>query len=205
MHLTYLAILLPTLGTALAPDAGVGGSDQSQLVAYLDAHDVPTLAELRALAPAPEALLMAIANDARVDGLGRSRAVAALRLVPTPEVQAFLGKLVQSNAKATDATDRLIVRRAAVALGWTLAPNAPARLALLFDNDDADVRLDAVIGLGLTRAAEAAGILRSQLAVETVARVRDQIERQLRVLAQIPSEQEKPPARPSKQPMRSAF
>ena len=149
---------------------------------------------------------MAIASDGRVVGLVRARAVAALRLVPSHAVHAFLGKLVQSKAKATDATDRLIVRRAAVALGWMAGAGTAEKLALLFDNDDAEVRLDAAIGLGLTRAENAATLLRRQLAVESAPRVRDQIERQLHALREPPPEPDKahsPPMR--EEPMRGGW
>ena len=204
-----LHALVATLAAGSGSDAGpVQGSQAAVVagvVAYLTAHDLPTVAELRALAPAPDVVLMTIADDARADGLCRARAVAALRLLPSLAVQDFLARLVQAKAKASDATDRLLVRRAAVTLGWMAAPFASARLALLFENDNADVRLDAVIGIGLTRSADAAAILRKQLAVETVARVRDQIDRQLRVLEPVPPEQKDSHATPGRQPMRSAF
>jgi HEAT repeat protein len=171
----------------------------------LATHDVPVAEELRALASAPENTLMAIVSDARADGLLRARAVAALRLVPSAGVHVFLGKLIQAKAKTTDATDRLIVRRAAVALGWIAGTGAAETLALLFDNDDADVRLDAAIGLGLTRAAAAAPSLRKQLAVEVAPRVRDQIERQLHALGESTAEPEKAPAPKQETPMRSGW
>jgi HEAT repeat protein len=171
----------------------------------LSTHDVPVAAELRALAATPETALMAIASDVRAEGLLRSRAVAALRLLPSAEVHVFLGKLIQAKAKASDATDRLIVRRAAVALGWISGTGAAATLALLFDNEDAEVRLDAAIGLGLTRAATAVPYLRRQLAVEAAPRVREQIERQLRALGESPAEPEKAPAPKQETPMRGGW
>jgi len=213
VHLTCLAIFTAVLAfgpnaSASAPDVGAPSvqktTARSKVETYLAAHDVATAADLHAIEPAPEKSLMAIALDTHAEGLTRARAVAALRLVPSPAVLEFLGKLVEKNAKATDAVDRLIVRRAAVALGFLPgAPNAPEQLARLFDNDDAEVRLDAVIGLGLTRADTAPDILRRQLAVEPVARVRDQIERQLRTLAETVPAPAKAPAGPQKAPMRS--
>lgn len=179
---------------------------RAQCEAYLATHDVAVAAELRALAKAPENALMAIASDAKVEGLIRSRAVAGLRMVPTVGVRVFLGKLVRSKAKATDATDRLIVRRAAVALGWLAGAGAAEDVALLFENDDAEVRLDAAIGLGLTRAESAAKLLRRQLAVESAPRVRDQIERQLRALPELPPEPDKAHSPPMREaPMRGSW
>lgn len=193
--LTYLAIAVCALaaGPPTPPASGGGktGDARPQLAAYLASHDVPTLAELRGLASAPDKPLMAIAEDGRAEGLIRARAVAALRLLPSPAVQGFLGKMVRTMAKSNDTTERLILRRAAMALGWISGPRAAADLALLFDNADPEVRLDAAIGLGLTRAEDAPALLQRQLAVESVPRVRDQIERQLRVFPPPPP----PPAK----------
>jgi HEAT repeat protein len=80
------------------------------------------------------------------------------------------------------------------------------QLAALFDNDDAEVRLDAAIALGLTRAATAAKFLRRQLAVEQSPRVREQIDRQLRTLGEAAPEPDKAPAPKKEQPpMRSGW
>ena len=213
MPLTCLAIVLSSLAAspAFAPaptggrNSGVASDGRPQLEVYLAAHDVPSAAELRALATAPEKALMAIASDPRAEGLIRSRAVASLRLVATQEVSVFLGKLIQSKAKATDATDRLIVRRAAVALGWMAGSGTVEQLATLFDNEDVEVRLDAAIGMGLTRAANAATYLRRQLVIEPSPRVRDQIERQLRALHESPVQPEKAPVTKNGQPMRGSW
>ena len=222
VHLTCLAIVLFTLaakpGSAPVSQgdkavdknvdkvSGKATSERAQGEAYLTTHDVPTAAELRALSKAPEDLLMVIASDTRAATLVRSRAVAALRLVPTQGVRVFLGRLVETKAKATDTTERLMVRRAAVALGWMAQAGTVEQIAGLFENEDDDVRLDAAIGLGLTRAVAAATYLRRQLAVEQTPRVRDQIERQLRNLPIGPAEPDKshgPPLREA--PMRSGW
>lgn len=211
MSLTYLAIALSALVSTLAaapassPDRGKPEDGRSKIEAYLATHDVASAAELDGLMKAPENALMAIASDGHMVGLTRARAVAALRLVPSLGVQAFLLKLVQSNAKATDATERLIVRRAAVVLGWMAGAGSAERLALLFENDDAEVRLDAAIGIGLTRADTAATLLHRQLAVESVPKVRDQIERQLRALGAAPVEPEKSKPPKKVEPMRAGW
>ena len=218
MQLTCLAIALFTLaakpnstpsterGKAVDKPSGKATSERAQGEAYLAIHDVPTAAELRALSKAPEDLLMDIASDGGVAGLVRSRAVAALRLVPTLGVRVFLGNLVETKGKTTDATERLMVRRAAVALGWMAQAGTVAQIAGLFENQDDDVRLDAAIGLGLTRAAAAATFLRRQLAVEQTPRVREQIERQLRNLPTAPAEPDKSHSPPMREaPMRSGW
>jgi hypothetical protein len=213
VSLTYLAIAFSIVvsaspappSSAPYPNDGRPGDGRSKIEAYLAAHDVASAADLQGLATAPEKALMAIASDLRVAGLVRSRAVAALRLVASREVQSFLTKLVQTKAKAIDATDRLIVRRAAVVRGWMAGAGTAEQLALLFDNDDAEVRLDAAIGIGLTRAETAAMLLRRQLAVESAPRVRAQIERQLRALGEAPPEPEKTPSPKKGEPMRGGW
>jgi HEAT repeat protein len=192
-----------------APDAGQAARERTQIESYLATHDVASAAELRGFAAAPEKTLMAIASAEDALRLTRARAVAALRLLPSPTVQAFLGTLIESNAKATGDTERLILRRAAVALGWIGGSDAPEQLALLFDNDDPEVRLDAVLGISMTRAATAVAILHKQLVAEASPRVREQIQRQLTALGEEPPQAEKPPStkkrQPSRQPMRGGF
>lgn len=204
LAITLLSCLpcLPGLVVASA-DAGRAATERSRFEAYLGDHDVPTAAELRALGKAPDKTLMALSSDTHAEGLVRARATAGLRFFPTPEVQTFLGKLIQNNAKATDATDRLIVRRAALALGWMVVADAPDTLALLFDNDDVEVRVDAAIGLGLTRSESATGYLRRRLAVESAPRVREQIERQLRAMGQPTTQPEKATPPKKEAPMRT--
>jgi HEAT repeat protein len=178
---------------------------RAKVEGYLAAHDVADSDQLRVLVAEPGKPLMAIVTDARVKGLLRARAAAALRLVPTPEIHTFLEKLVQAKAKASDATDRLIVRRAAVALGWMAGPRTQDQLALLFENADEEVRLDGVIAIALTRAATAATLLRKQRAAETSPRVRDQIDRQLRTLEPVPPQAQDPAPRKLQPPMRGGF
>jgi HEAT repeat protein len=186
-------------------DAGRAATERSRFEAYLADHDVPTAGELRALGKAPDKTLMALSSDTHAGGLVRARATAGLRFFPTPEVQTFLTKLIQKNAKTTDATTRLIVRRAALALGWMVSAEAPDTLVLLFDNDDVEVRVDAAIGLGLTRAETAVGYLRRRLSVESAPRVRDQIERQLRAMGYPTDESVKVPPPKKETPMRTGW
>ena len=205
MRLTCLAILGCVLAASPAVPGGKPGEERSKIAAYLKGHDVPVAAELGALSGTPAKPLMAIAEDAAADGLVRARAVAALRLYPSTATRSFLGKLIEAKAASSDATDQLLARRAAVALGWLAGAGACAHLAALFASPNPEVRIDAAIGLGLTRAPEAPAFLRKQLAVETVAHVRDQIERQLRALGQAPPAPEEAPRRPERPPMRSSF
>jgi hypothetical protein len=196
-------------GAPAHPDAGRPLPERTKIEAYLATHDVPSASALRTFAPIPETALIAIASDEAVERLTRARAVAALRLLPSPAVQEFLIKLVQSKATTTDPTNRLLLRRAAVALGWLAGADAPDQLAPLFENDDEDVRVDAVLGISMSRAWNAAETLRKRLAIESSPRVRQQIERQLVALAGPAPETSKAPSskeqRPSRQPMRGGF
>lgn len=212
-------LVSPSLSTPLAPlvaaaDAGrppnqhgqdSKRSERSRFEAYLADHDVPTAAELQALGKAPEKTLMALSSDAKADGLVRARATAGLRFFPTPEVQTFLAKLIQSHAKTTDATQRLVLRRAALDLGWMVGAGAPDALVLLFDNDDVEVRVDAAIALGLTRADPAVVHLQRRLAVESAPRVRQQIERQLRTMGHPANEPGNAPPPKKETPMRAGW
>lgn len=202
-----LAVLLLAAAPApRRPAADQGTEAQSRIAAYLAEHDVATAAELRALDASPGKPLMAIARDAKAPALVRARAVAALRVVGTPEVHGFLAKLIDEKATTTDPSERLVLRRAAITLGWLAGPEAPERLASLFANADPEVRVDAAIGIGLTRSAEAPVLLRRQLAGESVPRVRDQIERQLRALgANQPPDAQNAPPKPERPPMRGGF
>ncbi len=178
----------------------------ARMAAYLADHDVASAAELRALDSNPGKALIAVARDEKAPGLVRARAVAALREFGNPEVYAFLAKLIDDKATTTDATLRLILRRAAITLGWLSAPDSDHTLAVLFANADPEVRVDAAIGIGFTRKADAVALLRRQLAVESVPRVREQIERQLRLLGftESPDAQKARP-KPERPPMRGGF
>jgi HEAT repeat protein len=211
VRLTYLAsfacvagLSAPAWSTAGA-DAGVPETVRSKMEGYLATHDVAAVQDLRAVQASPEALLMTIADDARVQGLTRARAVSALALLPSTRAQAFFGRLVKDKAKSKDPGERLVVRRAALALGWMAGPGTPESLATLFDNDDEAVRLDAAIALGLTRSEEAAGYLQQRLAAESSPRVRDQIDRQLRILRKALQPPAKPAGPSQREPMRGGW
>ncbi len=216
MHLTCLAIVASALAAAAADPATAGAhpggktsardaEERPKLEAFLADHDVPSVAQLQAITHAPAKPLMTIAADAHAATLVRARAVAALRLFPSSDTRSFLAGLIEAKAKTADATERLLVRRAAIALGWLGGPDVCEQIAVLFENEDSEVRVDAAIGLGLTRAAEAPALLRKQLTVETVARVRDQIERQLRSLPKPPPPAAPQKKQPQRQPMRDSF
>jgi len=142
----------------------------------------PDPAAWRALGPGTDEALIEIAGDGKAEVLLRSRAVSTLSYFPTPATRKFLEGTIAGKAASPDASDRQLLGKAAVALGWLGGVHVPEQLAPLLDHLDPDVRLDAAIGLGLTRLPTAAEALRKRLDIETVARVRAQISRQIQVI-----------------------
>ena len=197
-------MLFRLLGAALSlllagPSAPPAGQPARPAIeARLRANTQPsTAAEWRTLGAGVEEALVALAGDSKVDVQLRGRAVSALGLVSTRPGRAFLEKLVRERAASNDAGEKLLLRKAAVALGWLGGTAVPGQLGPLLQHPDPDVRLDAAIGLGLTRAEEAADLLRARFDVETVPKVRSQIGRQL---AQVEQGVPKKPASPSPPP-----
>ena len=137
-------------------------------------------------------ILIAIAGDPKADLQLRARAVTALGYVSTRPGRAFLEAVVKDKTSSKDAGDKLLLRKAALALGWAGGTRVPAQLGPLLDHPDPDVRLDVAIGLGLTRSEEAADLLRKRFDVETVPKVRSQIGRQLRLIEDAAAEARAP-------------
>src|SRR6185295_5927035 len=76
----------------------------------------PDPAAWRALGPGTDEALIEIAGDGKTEAILRSRAVSTLSYFPTPATRKFLESTVEGKAASTDATDRLLVAKAAVAL-----------------------------------------------------------------------------------------
>ncbi len=142
----------------------------------------PTEQELRAQGSEVDAALIALARDAKLEPRLRARAVSALAFAPSLASRRYLDQLVASVASAKDAGDLLLIRRAAVALGWQGGPSVPPLLAELLAHGDPEVRIDAALALGLTRLSSAADLLRARLPAEKDARVRGNVSRQLQVI-----------------------
>jgi HEAT repeat protein len=140
-------------------------------------------AALPRLGATAEPILIAIADDRGVDGPVRARAVAALAYARTARAHIYLENLVLRKGTSSDATDKLLLRRATVALGWQSGPRVVDIVAPLLVHADAEVRLDAAVALGLSRAAKAEAPLRARLTDEQDLDVRRQIEIALRALA----------------------
>jgi HEAT repeat protein len=146
------------------------------------AFQATTPQDWRALGPGTDRTLCDVARDSKADPLIRSRAVSALAYFPTATSRKLLEETIEKKASSRDPDDRLLVRKAAVALGWIGGTATPLRLAPLLEHPDPDVRIDAAVGLGLTRMASAADPLRKRFDVESEPRVRAQIGRQLRLI-----------------------
>ena len=158
-------------------------ADREAVLKLLGASErAPSEKELRALGDEVDAVLIALASDAKLEPRMRARAVSALAFAPSSAARGFLGQLVGNTAVARDATDVLLIRRAAMALGGQGGPAVPPLLAGLLEHADPEVRVDAALALGLTRLSSAADLLRARLEVESDGRVRGHISRQLRVV-----------------------
>jgi HEAT repeat protein len=155
---------------------------RSAVEAKLRAYEAGAASGWQALGPGADEALAEVSRDPKVEVLVRARAVSALGYFPTATARRCLEQTVQSKVTAKDPGDRLLLRRAAVALGWQGGTAAPARLGPLLDHEDPEVRVDAAIALGLTRLRTAADLLRKRMDIEPVDRVRSQIGRQLRVV-----------------------
>ncbi|HEY2899933.1 MAG TPA: HEAT repeat domain-containing protein [Polyangia bacterium] len=128
-------------------------------------------------------ILFAIVDDRAVAPVVRGRAVTSLGWVRSAAAHDFLENLIIRKLPSSDAGDRLLLRKAAVALGWQSGPRVVDTLAPLLEHVDPDVRLDAAVGLGLSRNHAAEQPLRDRLTREDDANVRRQLETQLRQLA----------------------
>jgi HEAT repeat protein len=168
--------------SAAAAAAPARASREAVLKLLASSERAPSEQDLRALGTEADRQLVAVASDAKVEPKMRARAVAALANAPSSASRAYLTKLIGQVGAVKDATDLLLVRRAAVSLGWQGGPSAPPVLGPLLSHADPDVRIDAAVALGLTRLASAADLLRARLDAEEDARVRGNISRQLRVV-----------------------
>lgn len=155
---------------------------RAALEARLRSHEATNPQDWRALGPGTDRTLAEVARDPKVDVLIRARAMSTLAYFSTPTSRKLLEETVDHKASSKSPDDWLLVRKAAVALGWIGGTSTPLHLAPLLEHPDPDVRIDAAVGLGLTRMAAAAAPLRKQFDVETVPRVRSQIGRQLRLI-----------------------
>jgi hypothetical protein len=161
----------------------------------------PGPVDLATAGPGAEDALVDIAGDRKAEATLRARAAGALAHAASPRARAFLldtvtrGAQAPTNANAganvganvganagANAGDRLVLRRAAVALGWQGGPTAPPALGTLLAHADPEVRTDAAVGLSLTRLAAAATSLRNHLPVEKDPKVQAHIARQLNAL-----------------------
>jgi HEAT repeat protein len=143
---------------------------EAALVKPAAAGDLPRLAATSADE------LRTIAADRGASETVRGRALSALAYARDGRTHAFLENFVVATSPSSDATDRVLLRRAAVALGWQGGARVVETIAPLLDHPDADVRIDGAVALGLSRARDAAAPLRARLAIEPDAVVRRQIQ-----------------------------
>jgi hypothetical protein len=176
--------LSAAIGVLVAgPAAPAARPDRAAVETRLQANTLPrSAAEWQALGPGTDEILVAIAGDAKAEVQLRARAVTALGMMATRPGRALLESVVKQKAASADAGDKLLLRKAALALGWAGGNAVPDQIGALLDHPDPDVRIDAAIGLGLTRSEEAADLLRKRFDIETLPKVRNQIGRQIRLI-----------------------
>lgn len=166
---------------AAAPKAPAGPVTRATVEARLRSYQ-PDPTAWRALGPGVDRHLRDVAADTKIEALVRSRALSTLAWFPGPEARKLLETTVESKASSSDPGDRLLARKAAVALGWLGGARVPLVLAPLLDSQDPEVRLDAAVALGLTRLPAAADLLRDRLVIETAPPVKAQISRQIQLI-----------------------
>jgi HEAT repeat protein len=170
----------------VAADAGAPSNDhgktptRAQVESALAKGGGP--GELQHWAATADGVLTVLAADRAASETVRGRALSALAYARTSRAHAFLENFIIEKTPSSAAVDRVLLRRAATALGWQGGARVVEVLGPLLDNGDAEVRLDAAAALGLTRAREAEAPLRARLAVETDPAVRRQIEAALKAV-----------------------
>ncbi|HZS36788.1 MAG TPA: HEAT repeat domain-containing protein [Polyangia bacterium] len=124
-----------------------------------------TADEVKRLGAGADQILIGVAEDARSTAIRRTRAIAALRFVPSAAAHAYLRALILEQGRAPAPADVLDV---AAALG-ALAPYGRAELPLVqryLGHASAELRQSAAAALGLIADAGALPSLRARLAVE---------------------------------------
>jgi HEAT repeat protein len=186
------------LSAAMSVTLAAGGAptarpERAAVEVRLRANTLPvSAADWLELGTGIDEVLIAIAGDPKADLQLRARAVSALGNLSTRPGRAFLEAVVKQKASAKDAGDRLLLRKAALALGWTGGARVPAQLGPLLEHPDPDVRLDVALALGLTRSEEAADVLRKHFDLEPAPKVRSQIDRQLRLIEEAAAKAKRP-------------
>ncbi|HVT09610.1 MAG TPA: HEAT repeat domain-containing protein [Polyangia bacterium] len=170
------------MAALLAADAGASApSTRHDVEAALTKNPSPP--ELHRLAETAEPTLIAIAGDRAAAAPVRGRALAALAYARSGRAHTFLENFIIKTTPSRDPGDHVLLRRAAMALGWQSGPRLTEVLAPLLDSDDREVRLDAATALALGRAHDAERPLRARLEVETDPAVRHEIQAALTTIA----------------------
>jgi HEAT repeat protein len=138
--------------------------------------------DLQRWAATADGILTVVAADRAASETVRGRALASLAYARTPRVHAFLENFVIEKTPSSAAGDHVLVRRAAVSLGWQGGARVVEIVAPLLESTDAEVRLDAAAALGLCRSREAEAPLRARLAVETDPAVKRQLDAALKAV-----------------------
>jgi len=181
IHITcLLAGLVAVDGGAPSNDHAAKKPTRAEVEASLAKSSAP--ADLQRWAASADGILTAVAADRAASETVRGRALAALAYARTARVHAFLENFIIEKTPSSAEVDHLLVRRAAVSLGWQGGARVVEIVAPLLESTDVEVRLDAAAALGLCRDRAAEAPLRARLAVETDAGVKRQLEAALRAV-----------------------
>jgi hypothetical protein len=180
IHTTCLLAALVAADGGAPSNERAKSSQRAEVEAALAKGGSP--GELQHWAATADGTLMALAGNRAASETVRGRALAALAYARTGRVRAFLENFVIEKTPSSAAVDRVLVRRAAVSLGWQAGPRAVEVIAPLLDSSDVEVRLDAAAALGLTRLSDAEKPLRVRLAIESDPSVKRQIESALKAV-----------------------
>lgn len=179
IHITcLLAGLVAVDGGGPSNDQAARKPTRAEVEASLAKSSAP--GDLQRWAATADGILTAVAADRAAAETVRGRALAALAYARTARVHAFLENFIIEKTPSSAAVDHLLVRRAAVSLGWQGGPRVVEIVAPLLESTDPEVRLDAGAALELCRDRAAAAPLRARLAIETDPAVKRQLDAALR-------------------------
>jgi hypothetical protein len=143
---------------------------------------VPTRAELLAISPRAERVLVEIARGGTAHALARSRAITALRHFPSETTAAVLAGVVRKNRGTRPGVALLDLEEALVSYAAVAGAASIPLVRPFLAHENVDVRAAAVDAIGSIRGIEARRLLVERRTVETSGSVRKQIDRRLEAL-----------------------
>jgi hypothetical protein len=170
-------LAFPTAASAERGDAPLRARIERALSAF---EHVPTRAELLALSPDVETVLLEVAreavDEARTPPLARNRAITVLRFFPSEKARAALAAVVQKNRRARPGVGLLDLEEALVSYAVVAGPRALGLVAPFLSHENEDVRSSAVDALAASRNPRAVALLSARRSIEPSGAVRLRID-----------------------------